>query len=70
MIRSCVNLHALLGVQIDAGAEVIITQPPLLWDRFETWINTVQQYVPNSSKLSGQAADFLTVLQQNSMFRM
>lgn len=63
MIRSCVNLHALLGVQIDAGAEVIVTQPPLLWNRFETWMNTVQQYVPNSSKLSGQAADFFTVLQ-------
>ena len=30
-------------VQIDAGAEVIITQPPLLWDKFESWMNRVQQ---------------------------
>ena len=30
-------------VQIDAGAEVIVTQPPLLWDKFEAWINSVQQ---------------------------
>lgn len=32
-------------MQIDAGAEVIITQPPLLWDRFEAWMNRVQQWV-------------------------
>ena len=30
-------------MQIDAGAEVIITQPPLLWDKFEAWMNRVQQ---------------------------
>lgn len=30
-------------MQIDAGAEVIITQPPLLWDQFEAWMNRVQQ---------------------------
>ena len=30
-------------VQIDAGAEVIVTQPPLLWDKFEAWINSIQQ---------------------------
>ncbi|KAL0031837.1 hypothetical protein WJX79_010535 [Trebouxia sp. C0005] len=29
--------------KIDAGAEVIVTQPPLLWDKFEAWINSVQQ---------------------------
>ncbi len=31
-------------VQIDAGAEVIVTQPPLLWDKFEAWINSVQSF--------------------------
>ena len=70
MTGSCVKVTCLLGVQIDAGAEVIITQPPLLWDRFEAWINTVQQYVPNLSKLSGQAADLLTVLGQTGLWRI
>lgn len=27
--------------QVDAGAEVIITQPPLLWDSFEKWFAAV-----------------------------
>ncbi|DBB06699.1 TPA: hypothetical protein ACH3X1_012202 [Trebouxia sp. C0004] len=29
--------------KIDAGAEVIVTQPPLLWDKFEAWISSVQK---------------------------
>ena len=33
----------MLLVQIDAGAEVVITQPPLLWNRFEAWMDKVQQ---------------------------
>lgn len=36
-------------MQIAAGAEVIVTQPPLLWDRFEAWMNKVQQYVSSSA---------------------
>lgn len=32
-----------LKQKIDAGAEVIVTQPPLLWNKFEAWINSVQQ---------------------------
>lgn len=32
-----------LKQKIAAGAEVIVTQPPLLWDRFEAWMNKVQQ---------------------------
>ncbi len=30
-----------LSRKIDAGAEAIITQPPLLWHRFESWWNEV-----------------------------
>ena len=32
-------------VQVDAGAEVILTQPPLLWDKFEQWMNDIVRYV-------------------------
>lgn len=31
-------------MQVDAGAEVIVTQPPLFWDKFEAWINEIQRY--------------------------
>ncbi len=44
-VTSCVIIisKSITVVQIDAGAEVIVTQPPLLWNKFEAWINSVQQ---------------------------
>ena len=42
MTQACTNPWPML-VQIDAGAEVVITQPPLLWNRFEAWMDKVQQ---------------------------
>ena len=36
--------RALLTLQVDAGAQVIVTQPPLLWDRFAAWHEAVSRY--------------------------
>jgi hypothetical protein len=33
----------LLIPQIEAGAEVIVTQPPLAWGRFEEWYEEVDR---------------------------
>ncbi len=34
-----------LEVKADAGAQVVLTQPPLLWDSFMRWADDVQRYV-------------------------
>lgn len=31
--------------QVAAGAAVVITQPPLVWDKFETWYRDVERFV-------------------------
>ena len=37
-----------LTLQVDAGAEVVVTQPPLLWTRFLPWFDAVHRcWAPN-----------------------
>lgn len=39
------TVQQVLCGQIDAGAEVILTQPPLLWPVFEQWMEGVARYM-------------------------
>lgn len=35
--------NASSGAQVDAGAEVIVTQPPLVWGKFESWFDQLHR---------------------------
>lgn len=35
---------ARLEAKVEAGAQVVLTQPPLLWGAFERWIADIQRY--------------------------
>lgn len=43
-------------MQVDAGAEVIVTQPPLLWNKFDAWMNEIQRQAASNPLKSGLIA--------------
>ena len=35
----------LVGAQMEAGADVVLTQPPLAWPKFEAWLTDIDKWV-------------------------
>lgn len=49
---------ARLQQKVDAGAEVVVTQPPLLWERVQRWAEDAdKQLVTRNAKVGGGAYD-------------
>ena len=52
MVGACRLVHFLLAShpetgplrQVECGAEVIVTQPPLVWPLFEAWLDALNRY--------------------------
>eukprot|EP00884_Botryococcus_braunii_P021135 jgi/Botrbrau1/7705/Bobra.0159s0140.2 len=44
-----VNDPSSLGAKVEAGAEVIITQPPFLWSKFEDWMTRINKMELNKA---------------------